>query len=42
MSSCIRGIVFKKRGQKEREWKEIKFSDKKGREALLKALQERA
>jgi hypothetical protein len=41
MSWCIRGIVFKERGQKEGEWKERKFSDKKGREALLQALQER-
>jgi hypothetical protein len=38
----IRGIVFKKRGQKEGEWKERKFYDKKGREALLQELQERS
>jgi hypothetical protein len=41
MSWCIRGIVFKKMGQKEGEWKERKFSDNKGREALLQELQER-
>jgi hypothetical protein len=41
MSWCIRGIVFKERGQKKGEWKEIKFSDKKGRESLLQLLQER-
>jgi hypothetical protein len=35
------GIVFEKRVQKEVEWKEGKFSGKKGREALLQALQER-
>jgi hypothetical protein len=41
MSWCIRGIVFEKRGQKEVEWQEGKSSGKKGREALLQALQER-
>jgi hypothetical protein len=41
MSWCIRGIVFKERGQKKGEWKERKFSDSEGREALLQALQER-
>jgi hypothetical protein len=41
MSWCIRGIVFKERRQKKGEWKESKFNDKEGREALLQALQER-
>ena len=41
MCWCIRGIVFKERGQKEVAWKEVKCGDKKGREALLQALQER-
>ena len=37
MSWCIRGIIFKERGQEEGEWKERKFNDKKGIEALLLA-----
>jgi hypothetical protein len=31
MSWCIRGIIFKERGQNKGEWKERKFRDKKGR-----------
>jgi hypothetical protein len=37
---CIKGIVFKERGQKKVEWQDDKCSDKKGIESLLQALQE--
>jgi hypothetical protein len=35
MSWCIRGIIFKERGQNEGEWKENKLNEKQGRESLL-------
>ena len=41
MSWCIRGIIFKERGQEEMALQEFKCSDEEGREALLQALQER-
>jgi hypothetical protein len=33
-------MILEERGQNKGEWKEIKFSNKKGREALLQTLEE--